>query len=222
MLVVAGCGLAIVVAVVAIPNIYVLATTAGDSTANANELTHAQTALILGAFVQPDGHLSSMLSDRVKRGAELWMAHKVDSILVSGDHAQWSYDEPDAMRKALQAQGVPDRAIFTDHAGFNTWASVVRARKVFGVKKVIVVTQGFHMPRALFLADAAGLEAQGLTSDLQPYGKYQMRSQIREFPARVKAVGAATFNRSVLLGPSIPISGDGRQSWGPQPAALSQ
>jgi SanA protein len=107
-------------------------------------------------------------------------------VLVSGDHHTWSYDEPDTMREALLRAGVPASAIFTDHAGFDTWASMVRARKVFGARNVIVVTQGFHMARALYLA-------------------------------RVKAVADAAVDGHVMLGPPVPITGDGRDSWGPPP-----
>jgi SanA protein len=120
------------------------------------------------------------------------------------------------MRKALQAEGVPAHAIFTDHAGFNTRASMVRAREVFKVKSAIVVTQGFHMTRALYLADRAGLTANGVTADLHPYGRQGQKSTIREIPARFKAFGSALFSTHVLLGPVLPITGDGRTSWGPQ------
>jgi SanA protein len=178
---------------------------------------HAQVAIVLGALVNPDGTMSPMLQDRVERGAELYKAGKVDHIIVSGDHHTWSYDEPDTMRRALQKLGVPAKAIFTDHAGFKTWASMKRARLVFDATSAIVVTQGFHMTRALYLAKHAGLKATGVTSDIQPYGTQQKRSEVREIPARVKAFGSALFNQRVLLGPRIPVSSsDSRVSWGPQ------
>lgn len=186
-----------------------------DASAQVRAIDHADAALVLGAMVNPDGSLSAMLQDRVDRAVELWRAGKVDSVIVSGDHGQWTYDEPTAMRLALQREGVPDRAIFTDHAGFDTWASVVRARKVFQARSVVVITQEFHLPRALYLADAAGLEAQGLKADRQPYGRQLVKSRIREAAARLKAVRSAATNTAVLLGPKHPVGGDGRDTWGP-------
>jgi SanA protein len=160
--------------------------------------------------------MSQMLADRVQGAVNLWRAGKVQRILVSGDHHTWSYDEPDTMRRALQAAGVPGRDVFTDHAGFDTWDSMVRARKVFGVHSAIVVTQGFHMPRALYLASQAGLDAQGLTTDLHGYGRQGQLSSLREVLARVKAVYQGTTDQKVLLGPRIALTGSGRASWGPQ------
>ena len=142
----------------------------------------------------------------------------MDRILASGDHGTWSYDEPDTMRKALLRAGVPARDIFTDHAGFDTWDTMVRARRVFGVTEAIVVTQGFHMARALYLGREAGLHVSGLTADLHSYGYQGKKSDVRELFARVKAVKDAIIHPGVLLGPKIPITGDGRLSWGPQKA----
>ena len=91
-------------------------------------------------------------------------------ILVSGDHGQWTYDEPDTMRKALVRDGVAPEDIFEDHAGFDTWATMVRARSIFNVPDAVVVTQGFHMPRALYLAEEAGIHASGLLADQHHWG----------------------------------------------------
>ena len=193
-------------------NAYVVMSVRGG-TSHVHRLPHAQVALVLGAFVQPNGKMCTMLADRVQRAVELWRAGKVDRVLVSGDHHTVGYDESDTMRNALLAQGVPARDIFTDYAGFDTWASMVRARKVFGVGSAIVVTQGFHMPRALFLAGKAGLQAWGLTADVHGYGTQGRLSVIRELLARVKGFEQGTFGASVLLGPRIPITGDGRSSW---------
>jgi SanA protein len=206
-----------VVALVAIgANAFMLLSTKGDSTSDPAKLKHAQAAIVLGALVQPNGQMSGMLADRVSQAVALWRAHKVDRILVSGDHHTWAYDEPDTMREALMRAGVPAHDIFTDHAGFDTWASMVRARKVFGVDSAIVVTQGFHMARALYLGKQAGLHVSGLTADLHGYGYQGKKSDVRELFARVKAVGDTLTHPNVLLGPRIPITGDGRVSWGPQ------
>jgi SanA protein len=209
-------GAVLLVVAVAALNAYVLVREDGDATADIAKVPKAQAAVVLGAYVQPDGTMSAMLRDRVTQAAALYEAGKVDRILVSGDHGTWAYDEPDTMRRALQAQGIPPQAIFTDHAGFDTWATMVRARKVFGIHDAIVVTQGFHMARALYLADAAGLHATGFTASLHGYGKQGLLSDAREVLSRVKAVADATVGSDVLLGPAHPIAGDGRKSWGVQ------
>ncbi len=149
----------------------------------------------------------------------LWDAGKVNRILVSGDHHAWAYDEPATMRKALVSAGVPPRVIFEDHADFDR-ASLVRAKKTFEVRSAVIVTQGFHMPRALFLAHEAGLRATGLTADLHGYGTQGKRSWAREILSRAKAVVDVVRSAPVYGGPAIPISGpNGRVSWGPKPPA---
>jgi SanA protein len=209
---------ALLVALVVIANAWVLVGAGGRSTDDAADAPHAQVAIVPGALVRPDGKMSSMLADRVRGALALWRAGKVERILVSGDHHTWAYDEPGTMRRALVKAGVPPRVIFEDHAGFDTWATMVRAQQVFGVRDAIVVTQGFHMPRALYLADQAGIAATGLTSDLHPYGIQGTKSDVREVLSRVKAVADTTLDPDATGGPRIPISGDdGRVSWGPSP-----
>ncbi len=187
-----------------------------DRVTTVRKATHAQAAIVLGALVYADGRMSPMLADRVTDGLDLYRSGAVDSIIVSGDHRSWAYNEVFAMRDALIRGGVPPERIFTDHAGFDTWSTMRRAREVFGVDSAIVVTQGFHLPRALYLARAAGLDAHGVASDLHDYGTKGRDSAVREIAARVKGFGSATVKPPVLLGPSIPITGDGRVSWGPE------
>lgn len=199
-------------------NAYIVLSTRGEATSDISKLSHAQAAIVPGAQVRPDGTMSLMLADRVDRTVKLWRAGKVDRILVSGDHGQWQYDEPDTMREALMRAGVPGRIIFTDHAGFNTRATMVRAKKIFDVQSAIVVTQGFHMDRSLYLAKDAGIgSVHGLFSDQHHYGQKQVESDVREIFARVKAVGDTAIDADVMGGPQIPITGDGRASWGPKP-----
>jgi SanA protein len=206
------------VLIVVASNAYIVLSTRGAATSDISQLPHAQAAIVPGAQVRPDGTMSLMLADRVDRTVKLWRAGKIDRILVSGDHGQWSYDEPDTMREALMRAGVPARVIFTDHAGFNTRATMVRAKRVFDVSSAIVVTQGFHMNRSLFLAKEAGIgNVHGLFSDQHHYGRKQTESDIREFLARPKAIFDTAVDAGVMGGPQIPITGDGRASWGPKP-----
>jgi SanA protein len=162
--------------------------------------------------------MSAMLADRVEQASRLWHAGKVEKILVSGDHGSWIYDEPDTMRKALVRDGVAPEDVFEDHAGFDTWATMVRARSIFEVADAVVITQGFHMPRALFLADEAGIDATGLTADLHQWGYQGRKSSVREILSRVKSIVDVTLDTPAMAGPKIPISSsDGRESWGPAP-----
>ncbi|HEV2728329.1 MAG TPA: ElyC/SanA/YdcF family protein [Solirubrobacterales bacterium] len=208
---------AAVALLVLLANVYVL-TSGGDSTSEVAEVPRAEVAIVPGALVEPDGDMSTMLAARVEQASRLWHAGKVEKVLVSGDHGAWKYDEPDTMRKALVRDGVAPEDVFEDHAGFDTWATMVRAREIFGVRDAVVVTQGFHMPRALYLADKAGIEATGLTADLQDWGAQGRRSTVREVLSRVKAVADVTLDTPALAGPKIPIAtADGRESWGPAP-----
>lgn len=210
-------GVAIVVAIAG-ANAYILLSAEGESTGNVADVPHAEVAIVPGALVKPNGKMSAMLADRVRQADALWRAGKVDRILVSGDHGSWVYDEPDTMRKALVADGVPGRVIFEDHAGFDTWATMVRARDIFDVRNAVVVTQGFHMPRALYLAHEAGINATGLTADLHQWGYQGEKSEVREIFSRVKAIADTTLDTPAMGGRKIPISGDdGRVSWGPAP-----
>ena len=211
-------GAGVLALVVAASNVYVLLVSKGESTGDVSAVPPAQVAIVPGALVMPNGKMSAMLADRVRQASALWHAGKVQKVLVSGDHHTWGYDEPDTMRKALVSEGVPPQDVFEDHAGFDTWATMVRARGIFGVHDAVVVTQGFHMPRALFLADAAGIHATGLTADLHQWGWQGEKSGVREVLSRVKAIADVTLDSPAMAGPRIPISStDGRESWGPVP-----
>jgi SanA protein len=213
-----GAGLGVLLALaVAFANVYVLSQ-GGGSTSEIAEVPRTEVAIVPGALVEPDGDMSAMLAARVEQASRLWHAGKVEKILVSGDHGAWRYDEPDTMREALVRDGVAPEDVFEDHAGFDTWATMVRARQIFGADDAVVITQGFHMPRALYLAHEAGINATGLTADLQPWGFQGRKSSIREVLSRVKAVVDVTLDTPAMAGPKIPIATtDGRESWGPAP-----
>ncbi len=213
----AGLG-ALIALFIAGANAYILLGTEGEATSAVADVPRAEVAIVPGALVQPDGKMSAMLADRVRRAAALWHAGKVEKVLVSGDHHTWAYDEPDTMRKALVAMGVPPRDVFEDHAGFDTWATMVRARNIFDVRDAVVVTQGFHMPRALYLADAAGIHATGLTADLHQWGYQGEKSEAREVFSRAKAIVDTALDTPAMGGKRIPIATSvGQESWGPPP-----
>ncbi|HET7119690.1 MAG TPA: ElyC/SanA/YdcF family protein [Solirubrobacterales bacterium] len=212
-----GCVVALAL-VIAVANAYILLSTEGESTSVVAEVPAAEVAIVPGALVEPDGDMSTMLAARVEQASRLWHAGKVEKILVSGDHGTWKYDEPDTMRKALVRDGVAPRDIFEDHAGFDTWQTMVRARSIFGVRSAVVATQGFHMPRALYLADQAGIDATGLDADPHGWGWQGTKSSVREVLSRVKAIADVSLDTPAMAGPKIPIATtDGRESWGPAP-----
>jgi SanA protein len=211
-----GAGMVVLLGlVVGVANVVVLLGGRGAET-DPQAVPHAQAALVLGALVQPDGRPSGMLEDRIRAAAALYREGRVDKVLASGDHGRPDYDEVNAMRRELVALGVPDEDVFTDHAGFATLDSVVRARKVFNVKSVTVVTQPFHMPRALWLARRAGLTASGLDAGAgHDYGRQGTASRVREVFARTKAVGdILTGAQPKFLGPRVDIGGSADASRG--------
>ncbi len=165
--------------------------------------------LVLGCKVRPDGSLSALLSDRVNRGVELYFAGAAPKILMSGDHGKEDYNEPLAMKKAAEEQGVRGEDIFLDHAGFSTYESLYRAKEIFGAKKIIIVTQEYHLPRALHLAKALGLEAFGVAAEGNHYSGQGMRD-FREILARTKDFGMGILKpKPTYLGQPISLKGDG-------------
>jgi len=171
----------------------------------------ADAVLILGAYVFPDGNLSDMLRDRVTVGYELYNNGKVPKIIVSGDHGRKDYDEVNAMKSFIISRGVAGQDIFMDHAGFSTYESMYRAREIFQVKKVIIVTQEYHLLRAVFIARELGLEAYGVMADKHDYGQVMAVYGIREMAARNKDFWLAKVlkPRPTFLGEAIPVNGDG-------------
>jgi vancomycin permeability regulator SanA len=163
----------------------------------------APVALVLGAQVGDDGQPSAFLAARLEIARQLLENGKVKAILVSGDHAEWAYDEPGSMQAWLVARGVPADRVVLDHAGFDTYDSCVRANKIFGVQQAIVVTQDFHLPRAVTLCREQGIEATGVGDDtVRVHEKMWLRGEIREYGAAVKAVAdVLTARDPVFLGP---------------------
>lgn len=164
--------------------------------------------LVLGCGVYDDNP-SHMLEDRLLRGVELYKNGASGKLLMSGDHGRNNYDEVNVMKSFAMDCGIPSENIFMDHAGFSTYESMYRARDVFSAHRVLIVTQKFHMYRALYIANALGLEAYGLTSDLREYANATY-SQLRESLARVKDFFMVIFKPlPTYLGEVLPVNGNG-------------
>lgn len=149
-------------------------------------------AIVFGAWVYGEDRLSAMLKDRVQMGANLYQAGKVRALLMTGDNHIATYNEPEAMRQYALDLGVPDEAIVLDYAGFRTYDSCYRARDIFKVDRAILVTQRFHLDRALLICNALGIDSVGVAADvLRPTG-YAFRSllvsEVREFPSTALSV----------------------------------
>ena len=199
-----------------------LLSVAGGAAINRTILRQASGRIFTDAASAPDNDVALVLGtspslsqgrwknpffeNRMDAAATLYRAGKVRHLLVSGDNGRREYDEPTAMRSALVARGIPERAITLDYAGFRTLDSVVRARAVFGQTKLTIITDDFHLPRALFLARSAGLDAVGVVSARVP-NQWSRKTRAREIAARI----AAWLDVSVLhtkprfFGPKVPI-----------------
>lgn len=166
--------------------------------------------LVLGCGVKPDGTPSDRLYDRVKVGVDLYLAGVAPKILMSGDHGQENYDEVSTMLLLAVEMGVPEEDIFLDHAGFSTYESVYRADYIFDCDSMVIVTQEYHLYRALHIAERFGIEAYGVSADLRPYAK-MLYHNCRETLARCKDFFYALTKPSpTYLGEKIDLSGDGR------------
>lgn len=169
--------------------------------------------LVLGCLVKKDGSLSPMLNDRMEVGVEAYYALKVDGadtkLLLSGDHGRDDYNEVEAMKRYAVDQGVDSKDIFMDHAGFSTYESIHRAKEIFGAKKILIITQEYHLYRAISIAESLGVEAYGISADLREYSG-QVKYSARELLARTKDFFTSIFKpEPTYLGDKIDLSGDG-------------
>lgn len=169
----------------------------------------ADCILVLGCGVREDGTPSLMLRDRLETGIALYDAKAAPKLLMSGDHGRKDYDEVNLMKDYAMERGIPSEDIFMDHAGFSTYDSMYRARDIFCAEKVIVVSQEYHLYRALYLAEELGLEAYGVSAlDVEYRG--QAYREFREMLARAKDFCTAVIQpQPKYLGEEIPISGNG-------------
>lgn len=164
--------------------------------------------LILGAGVRGDGP-SPILEDRLLTGIELYKRKFSNKIVVSGDHGQINYDEVNVMKNYLIEKGIPSEDIFMDHAGFSTYDSVYRIKEIFTAKKILIVTQKYHLYRALHISKEFNLESIGVIADKNIYAG-QTQREIREILARIKDFIKCIFKpKPKYLGEIIPVDGNG-------------
>lgn len=177
------------------------------------DVPHYPVAIVLGAGVIDSYRASDIYADRLQTAVNLYQKGVIDKILVSGDHGRIEYDEVNTGKKYLLDRGIPARDIFLDHAGFDTYSSIYRAKNIFSVKEALVITQNFHLPRALYLSKELGLQTLGCSADIETYKDISYLKK-REILARVKAWLSISFGvRPKYLGEVFDITGDGQQTW---------
>ena len=191
-------------------NFYVILSTQKQIT-NLSELENNNDydcILVLGAGIWGD-RPSPMLQDRLDEAIKLYQKGTAPKIIMSGDNGQEGYDEVNVMKDYAIEKGIPSEDIFMDHAGFSTYESIYRAKEIFQVKKAIIVTQKYHLHRALHIANALNLNAIGVGADPRAYSG-QIFREAREILARNKDFVQAIFKiKPTYLGETIPVSGDG-------------
>ena len=191
-------------------NVWMIRSTQGSiyTLDDADHLT-GDCILVLGCGVRSDGKPSHMLQDRLDVAIAAYQRGLAPKLLMSGDHGREHYDEVNAMKDYAISKGVPSQAIFMDHAGFSTYESMYRARDVFQCERILVVTQTYHLYRAIHNARAFGMEAAGISSDLRSYAR-QTYFDIREAAARLKDWAWCLAKvPPTYLGEAIPIFGNG-------------
>ena len=173
-----------------------------------SKLSDIDCIIILGAGIW-GAKPSPMLEDRLQEGIKLYQNNVSDKIIMSGDHGKKEYDEVNLMKNYAVESGIPSENIFMDHAGFSTYESIYRAKDIFQAKKIVIVTQKYHLYRALYIANRLGIEAYGVGADPRKYVGATNR-EIREILARDKDFIKCIFKpKPTYLGDTIPVSGNG-------------
>ena len=200
--------LVIVIAVIVfVINFYVIFKTKNQILESVNK-DDIDCILVLGAGVR-NGKPTDMLADRLLTAIDLYNKNVAPKIIMSGDHSNADYDEVNIMKNFAIDKGVPSTNIFMDHAGFSSYESLYRAKEIFEAKKIVIVTQKYHLYRSLYIANKLGLEAYGVSADLRKYIGQSYR-EFREVLARDKDFVKCFFKpKSTYLGEVIPVSGDG-------------
>ena len=210
LLIIAAALAVLVAAAVFVPDIIVVGSAKNRIITDdeAAELENTDCVLVLGAGVR-NGSPTPMLRDRLITGISLYKSGAAPKIIMSGDHGREDYDEVNVMKSYAVENGVPDSDVFMDHAGFSTYDSIYRAKAVFEADSIIIVTQKYHLYRALYIADKLGVNAVGVAADLDDYSG-QLKRDLREIAARDKDFFSCLFKpEPKYLGEKIPVSGDG-------------
>lgn len=175
--------------------------------ASVDSASQSPVAIVFGAGLLRDGSPTPVLRDRVETAAELYFAGKVQKLLMSGDNRFVEYNEPAAMRAYALELGVPDDAIVLDYAGRRTYDTCYRAKEIFGVDQALLVTQRFHLPRALIICNGLGIEGQGVSADRRAYRRSSLGIwNLRELPATLVAFIDTFITRPLpVLGDKEPI-----------------
>lgn len=189
----AGCVLAL------LPATWLFVSTA-DRLRTTADAPHTDVAVVFGAGLW-DGEPSPYLAHRLDAAAKLYRAGRIKVVLVTGDNSRKDYDEPDAMRTYLTRHGVPDARIVSDYAGFDTWDSCVRAKKIFGVDRAVLISQGFHIRRAVALCEAAGVESYGVGVEAKHDATWYYGGTREVFAAGKAALDAVFHPDPTFLGP---------------------
>lgn len=200
----------LLVAAVFVPNFIVVKKTKNNiiTAEVVKKLCDIDCAVILGAGVR-DGKPTPMLRDRLLTGIELYKSGAAKKLIMSGDHGSDEYDEVNIMKSFAVERGVPDEDIFMDHAGFSTYETIYRTREIFEADNIIIVSQEYHLYRALYIADSLDVKAVGVSADLRTY-KGQTKRDLREILARDKDFFKCFFKpEPTYLGDKIPVSGNG-------------
>jgi vancomycin permeability regulator SanA len=164
-------------------------------------------ALVFGAGLNTTGGPSAILYDRVATAADIYKAGKVQKLLMTGDNSTDSYNEVAAMRTTAMQLGVPDKDIVLDYAGFSSWDSCYRAREVFSLQSATLVTQKFHLPRALYTCNQLDVKSVGVIADRQPYPTQY--NELREYPALAATAWRLLINdQPRFLGPKVDVDGE--------------
>jgi vancomycin permeability regulator SanA len=190
-------------------NFYVIKSTKNRILSDFSDIDNVDAILVLGAKVKKDNTPSPMLEDRILGAIELYNKGVANKIIMSGDHGTKEYDEVNAMKEYVKNVDIPSNDIFMDHAGFSTYDSIYRAKAIFKVKKMIIVTQEYHLYRALYIAKSLGIDAYGYASNPRDYSG-QSKREVREILARDKDFIKCIFKPNPkFLGDEIPVSGNG-------------
>jgi vancomycin permeability regulator SanA len=199
-----------IIIIIIITNIIIVTSTTNNilDKNNINDLKDIDCILILGAGIRGNNP-SPMLEDRLLEGISLYQNKVSPKILVSGDHMGKYYDEVNVMKDFLVGHKIPSQDVFMDHAGISTYDSIYRAKHIFKAKKIIIVTQKYHLHRALYIAENLGLESYGIASNPRQY-RNQLIREIREYLARTKDFFKTLLKiKSTYLGEEISIKGNG-------------